>query len=184
MKARQGERWEFRFLLGEAPQALTKDLAGADFGDFTHAHLLKSFRASRFGPRGRREDEVATFRKHFRQIAIIWSLIFFGVGAYGDALGNNMTGALYILISVYGLLMFWGIYLFVKGKRVLDRILDRALRPIPSPGEIAAQLTPMLGRSPTIEEVAAVHNLMVQDRNFGIAQAAALLGGAWVAKHW
>ena len=71
----------------------------------------------------------------------------------------------------------------LAGWRGMGFVMDNAsiaTRPIPSPPEIAWQLQQEWGRQPTVEEVAAVQQLLMNERNQALVNAGMSLGAHYI----
>ena len=59
-----------------------------------------------------------------------------------------------------------------------SRAIDRAFQPIPSPQEIRLQFIQAQGREPTVQEVAALHQMLTSQHNQDLVGAGIMVGGA------
>lgn len=59
----------------------------------------------------------------------------------------------------------------------------RAVRPIPHPGEIAGALEQEWGREPTVEEVAAVHQMLNDEHNRALVNSGIGIGALYLFSH-
>ena len=62
--------------------------------------------------------------------------------------------------------------------RKSSRAIDRAIKPVPSPEQIRLQFIQTQGREPTIQEVAALHQMLTSQHNQDLLNAGILVGGA------
>ena len=85
-----------------------------------------------------------------------------------------------ILAAPLLVLWCWVIHKFVSG--IFDE-LTVATTPIPSPGEIAWQLQQEWGRPATLQEVAAVHQMLNNRRNEATVNAGIGLGALYLIHH-
>lgn len=90
-----------------------------------------------------------------------------GVGTY------LMLGSLAVAALIFA---FWCY-------RHIHPLMQQATRPIPGVGEIARDLRLGLNREPTIEEVAAVHQMLTSQRNQAAVELGIGLGAAYLIGH-
>ena len=64
-----------------------------------------------------------------------------------------------------------------------DRSLKVALRPVPSPAQIASQLEQEWGRPATVQEVAAVQQMLLNSRNEALFGVGISLGALYLIDH-
>lgn len=112
-----------------------------------------------------------------------WVVIDLGIALFiaaGVAGANSPVGAALILACAFLLCGFFigtGTYLYL---RALAQNMHQAMRPIPSPPEIAWALQCEWGRSPTVEEVAAVHQMLQSEKNQALLGTGIGLGALYL----
>lgn len=99
---------------------------------------------------------------------ILITIGFLGGGQSGISIGFMMSG-----IFILALLFVIGYGMAAK------HVAEEAFRPIPDAFQIAAQLRIELNREPTLQEVAAAHQILTSNHN----QALIGLGAILVANH-
>jgi hypothetical protein len=62
--------------------------------------------------------------------------------------------------------------------RQASRAIDVALQPVPSPEQIRLQFIQTLGREPTVQEVAALHQMLTSRHSYDLLNAGIMVGGA------
>ena len=88
-----------------------------------------------------------------------------------------MTGG---FIAFLAFLFLAGCFFYI---RALLRSIDQAMKPIPTPQQIAVDFQSTYGRPPTWEEVNAIQQILTRQRNEAAFGAAALIGGLWLGSH-
>lgn len=100
------------------------------------------------------------------------------------AAGPDHPWGIYVSVAA----MFWillplGIWAGLKWGSAIGNEILVARSPAPSPFEIAQQLEAEWGRPATIEEVAAVHQMLSSRRNEALVNAGIGLGTIFAVKH-
>jgi len=121
-----------------------------------------------------------------RNIAKWWTITgVVAIGIGGATYGNNNSGgstlsAAFIFFGMAWIMFFWAAVWAVKFGSALGEEMRVASTPIPSPAEISAQLEAEWGRPATIEEVAAVHQILTSRKNEALLSAGIGLGALYL----
>ena len=119
----------------------------------------------------------------------IWVVL--GIGINVDALLVLIVGAIlgaqggtghvhnaamdFLTAGGVTLFIYWFLALSVWiGNHVIEPVWRPAVTPVPSPAEIAYQLEAETGVKPSLQDVAAVHQMLTERRNGAIVTAGAL----------
>jgi hypothetical protein len=128
------------------------------------------------------------FYRHHTGI-ISWSLLIGGFAIASCSIqdpdngsGGIWTAWTYVGLGIFlGVIAIWFIYIFVKLFIAFDREAKVAFTPVPSPQEIALRLHQEWGRPATIEEVAAVHQILTSQKNQALLATGLTLGALYSA---
>jgi hypothetical protein len=75
------------------------------------------------------------------------------------------------------------VYVMVAFLVNFNRCLNTAMRPVPSPAQIAYQLEVEWGRPATVQEVAAVQQMLLNGRNEALLGVGISLGALYLIDH-
>ena len=121
-----------------------------------------------------------------RQIAIWWTvigvlLVIGGMATYGptDDGGSTLSGAL-IVGAVIWTGGFWALLIGLRLGRALGHEIRAASTPIPTPAEISVLLEIEWGRPATIQEIAAVHQMLTSRKNEALINTGVGLGALYI----
>ena len=121
-----------------------------------------------------------------RSISIWWTIAgVIAIGIGGATSGNDNSGgstlsAAFLFFGMAWIMFFWAAVWAVKFGSALGEEVRVASTPIPSPAEISAQLEAEWGRPATIEEVAAVHQMLTSRKNEALLSAGIGLGALYL----
>jgi len=121
-----------------------------------------------------------------RNIAKWWTITgVVAIGIGGATSGNDNSGgstlsAAFIFFGMAWIMFFWAAVWAVKFGSALGEEVRVASTPIPSPAQISAQLEAEWGRPATIEEVAAVHQILTSRKNEALLSAGIGLGALYL----
>lgn len=107
-----------------------------------------------------------------------------GVAITGVHKGSDVTIGNWLigsgLLTIFG---YWTIAFGVAWYRAISAEMKVASTPVPSPAEIAVVLEFEWGRTPTIVEVAAVHQMLTSRRNEALVATGLTLGAFYLMGH-
>ena len=101
-----------------------------------------------------------------------------GIGISAAEVAINMIG-FPIVIGFFLLMVYVMVAFFVN----FNRSLTVAFRPVPSPAQIAYQLELEWGRPATVQEVAAVQQMLLNGRNEALLGVGISLGALYLINH-
>jgi hypothetical protein len=136
--------------------------------------------AARLENQERSEEQVMKKGRIRNHPFITASLIGLTIGLAGFQINgtNPVPGpALYVGMSGMFLCMGAPFYWYLREG---SRAIDRAFKPVPSPQEIHLHFVQTQGREPTVQEVAAIHQMLTSQHNEDLLGAAAMVGGAYL----
>ena len=107
-----------------------------------------------------------------------------GFLSYGpsDGGGTELSAAL-TLIGIGAVLGFWVLVGVSRFSRALNHSVRVASTRVPSPAQIAALLEQEWGRVPTMPEVAAVHQMLTNQKNQALLESGLSLGALYLIDH-
>lgn len=133
------------------------------------------------------------FKKRYSQfcvlLMVVGGVIWFTSSPHAQHFhtGPFKSGAVLMTVGFIGLAGFWFIVFwatwFVLMWRAMGHSMHAAMKPIPTPQQIAVEFQATYGRPPSWEEINAIHALLTRQRNEGVAGAAAIIGGVALASH-
>jgi len=112
-------------------------------------------------------------------IAFIASGGMTGAGAHVGGMIFDWIGG----IAAFAIMFIWIppiLALSITSGLFLGDQIALAARPLPSPAQIAAQLEAEWGRPPTVEEVAAVHQMLTNQHNQALLNSGIGLGALYM----
>lgn len=115
------------------------------------------------------------FRRHpFATVSLVGLIIALAAFSVPDPSGAATT---WTWVGMAGCALCVGAptWLYVREG---SRAIDRAFKPVPSPQEIRLHFVQTQGREPTIQEVAAIHQMLTSQHNQDLMGAVAMVGGA------
>ena len=115
------------------------------------------------------------FRRHpFVTVSLIGLAVALIAFSFPDPSGNPNAGT-WIGMAGCALCVGAPFYCYLRAG---SRAIDRAFQPIPSPQEIRLQFIQTQGREPTVQEVAALHQMLTSQHSQDLLNAGILVGGA------
>jgi Na+/melibiose symporter-like transporter len=108
---------------------------------------------------------------------VIWFVVFLPTE---HSMSHFHTIWLGVGITIFCL---WFCLVLLLIARYIWRLSGVAFTPIPGPAEIEAQLRAHLGRQPTLEEVAAMQQMIKTRRNEALLGLGAVFGGLYLGGH-
>lgn len=107
-------------------------------------------------------------------------LISTSVAAHGDPLGGNGSNPNAAWWAGAILFFYWAFALGNWAYNKVEPTLDAAITPVPSPNEIYHQLLSE-GYQPSVQDVAAIHQMLTAERNNAAANLGLGLGALYLA---
>jgi hypothetical protein len=89
----------------------------------------------------------------------------------------NGTATFWTWLGMAGMVLFVGAP-FILYLRFGGRVIDMAMQPVPSPQQIRLQFIETQGREPTVQEIAALHQMLTSQHNQDMLNAGIVVGGA------
>jgi hypothetical protein len=83
-------------------------------------------------------------------------------------------------VALASVVIPWAIYLVVKLYKSFAANLNAAMKPVPNPAEISWGLQQEWGRQPTVQEVAAVQQMLTSERNQSLLNSGITLGALYL----
>jgi hypothetical protein len=117
----------------------------------------------------------------WRRIVALTFIVGVGVVIVSpDHSGAQVTGLwlLGVPIALTALWCSWRVF------RLFLRALDSIFQPVPSPTQIAIQLQASWGRPPTVVEVAAVRQMLIDEHNQRLINGGLALSAAYLIGHY
>jgi hypothetical protein len=97
------------------------------------------------------------------------------IGFQSDGGGSQVNAGVWVGLAGMGLCVGAPICFYITQA---SRAIDAAMQPVPSPEQIRLQFIQTRGREPTVQEVAALHQVLMSQHNQDLLHAGILVGGA------
>lgn len=137
-------------------------------------------------PKKRQKRVQSQAEKRLSWLIVSW-IVLFGLGAKlsnpVNPLAVRIIGGIILVppVGLVAVLFVWGVYkVGTSAGNAMGGAIVEASRPMPTPAEIESSLRQELGRPPTIAEVAAVHQMLISEKNQAMIIAGISVGALYM----